>query len=412
MTQNLTIQRLLTDKSALNKSRIDHVSIAPVLSEGEVILKIERAAITTNNITYAAFGDAMQYWDFFPTGAPDWGHMPVWGFARVAQSKAAGVETGELFYGYFPIASHIRMQAERVSERGFYDGSDHRRTLVSAYNQYTRCSDDPAYRAGNENYQMLVRPLFITSFVLDLVLAQAQLHGARTIVISSASSKTAYGLAFLLTQRALEQRGYAVLGLTSARNLAFVGTLGVYDRVLDYDALAMLDERAPTVYVDFIASQAVRAGLRARLGGALVREYLVGFLSRETSDVVPFFAPDVIRAQATALGRAVFAERFAAAWRAFVQFVAHHPAEPLRVRAERGGAALERVYDALLAGTLSPRDGVSAILRLMGCGPISGAAVSRRIKAEDTWPNRRPPSRHRARGSPRRSGRWRAAPTD
>ena len=51
----------------------------------------------------------MQYWGFFPTGDDAWGHMPVWGFADVVASTVSGVEVGERFYGYFPIASHLRV---------------------------------------------------------------------------------------------------------------------------------------------------------------------------------------------------------------------------------------------------------------------------------------------------------------
>jgi hypothetical protein len=58
--------------------------------------------LTTNNITYAAFGDALGYWQFFPTGEAGWGHMPVWGFADVAASQAPGIEPGERFFGFFP----------------------------------------------------------------------------------------------------------------------------------------------------------------------------------------------------------------------------------------------------------------------------------------------------------------------
>ena len=42
---------------------------APVpLAPGQVRLRVESFALTANNITYAAFGDAMNYWQFFPTG--------------------------------------------------------------------------------------------------------------------------------------------------------------------------------------------------------------------------------------------------------------------------------------------------------------------------------------------------------
>ena len=51
-------------------------------------------------------------------------------------------------------------------------------------------------------------------------------------MLSSASSKTAYGLAHLLHRR----DGIKVIGLTSASNVAFVKSLGCYDEVVTYDA--------------------------------------------------------------------------------------------------------------------------------------------------------------------------------
>lgn len=139
MTTAESLTRLLTSKSALAESTIERSANAP-LAAGEALLKVDRVAITTNNVTYAVFGDAMQYWSFFPTGKDGWGHMPVWGFADVVESKVPGVEPGERFYGYFPIASHLRVSPVRVAMRGFFDGAEHRLSLVSAYNHYTRCS--------------------------------------------------------------------------------------------------------------------------------------------------------------------------------------------------------------------------------------------------------------------------------
>jgi hypothetical protein len=51
--------QLLTNKQSLNHTRIAR-SPLPALAPGEALLKIVRVALTTNNITYAAFGDAMQ----------------------------------------------------------------------------------------------------------------------------------------------------------------------------------------------------------------------------------------------------------------------------------------------------------------------------------------------------------------
>ena len=81
--KNAPYERLFTHKHALNESRLESADAAPQAAPGEVVLRLDRFALTTNNITYAAFGDAMQYWAFFPTGHDGWGYMPVWGFADV-----------------------------------------------------------------------------------------------------------------------------------------------------------------------------------------------------------------------------------------------------------------------------------------------------------------------------------------
>ncbi|MBP9059335.1 MAG: DUF2855 family protein, partial [Rhodoferax sp.] len=60
-----------------------------LLSSGQVRVRIDKFALTSNNITYAAFGEAMNYWAFFPVDGPEheaWGRIPVWGFATVVQS--------------------------------------------------------------------------------------------------------------------------------------------------------------------------------------------------------------------------------------------------------------------------------------------------------------------------------------
>ncbi|WP_156497011.1 DUF2855 family protein, partial [Alcanivorax sp. HI0083] len=65
MTQNTTA-RLLTDKANLGASQLQDEAMADA-AQGEVLLALDTFALTTNNITYAAFGDAMNYWSFFPT---------------------------------------------------------------------------------------------------------------------------------------------------------------------------------------------------------------------------------------------------------------------------------------------------------------------------------------------------------
>jgi hypothetical protein len=170
--------------------------------QGQVRVRVEAFALTSNNITYAAFGDAMNYWQFWPTGEDGWGIVPVWGFATVVQSLHPGVAVGERLYGYWPMASSAVLQPDRLTRsRLFSDGAPHRASLHAVYNQVLRCNRDPFYTADTESTQALLRPLFITSWLIDDFFADNDFFGASTLLLSSASSKTAYGTAFQLAQR-------------------------------------------------------------------------------------------------------------------------------------------------------------------------------------------------------------------
>ena len=85
---------LLVRQDQLGTTRIDTREPAP-LADGQVRVRVDSFALTSNNITYAAFGDAMNYWQFFPTGEAGWGIVPVWGFGTVLQSLHPGVAVGE-----------------------------------------------------------------------------------------------------------------------------------------------------------------------------------------------------------------------------------------------------------------------------------------------------------------------------
>jgi hypothetical protein len=354
-------RRLLTRKDALNHSQLDSVPLAP-LAPGEALLRVDRVALTTNNITYAAFGDAMNYWGFFPTGDAAWGHMPVWGFADVVASGVEGLAVGERFYGYFPIASHLRVQAERVTPRGFYDGAPHRKALTSAYNQYTRCTQDPAYRPEWEDYQMLLRPLFITSFMLADFLQDNHFFGAKQLVFSSASSKTAFGTAFALEEYA--DRGVKTIALTSARNRGFVESLGCYEEVVAYNELNALDASVPTLYVDFSGDAELRRDLHRHFGSRLVYDCYAGsaqntdFLRADASLPGPapqfYFAPIQIKKRNADWGHAVVNQRFNDAQLAFIRRVSDADAPWMQLAQHPGFEAAQQLIADLHAGRINP----------------------------------------------------------
>jgi hypothetical protein len=49
------------------------------LRPGQIRFRIERFALTANNVTYAIVGDMLGYWNFFPT-KDGWGRVPVMGW--------------------------------------------------------------------------------------------------------------------------------------------------------------------------------------------------------------------------------------------------------------------------------------------------------------------------------------------
>lgn len=360
MNHENTAVRLLTKKANLGESSIQDGAISPA-AEGEAILKVDRVAITTNNITYAAFGDSMQYWNFFPTALAQWGQMPAWGFADVVESRVAGVEVGERFYGYYPIGSHLRVKPVRTAARGFFDGSEHRTVLTSAYNHYARCSSDPVYSEALESYQMLLRPLILTSFYGADFLADNHYFGAKQLLISSASSKTAYGTAFCLQG----QGDVELLGLTSAKNRAFVEGLGCYHRVVTYDELSSLDARTPTTYVDFSGDMELRAKVHHHFGDALVYDCLAGSAQNTDpghlhQDNLPgpkpqlYFAPVQIAKRNKDWGHDEVNRRFAEAQRAFYARVADPERPWLKVVEHRGLDAAAVLIRDLVAGNIDP----------------------------------------------------------
>jgi Protein of unknown function (DUF2855) len=363
--------RFLVRRNNLRDSRWVGDPDAPAtrpLAEGEARLRIDRFALTSNNITYAAFGEAMKYWDFFPTGDAAWGCIPVWGFAEVSESRADGVAVGERCWGCWPMGRWLVVQPVRVGKRGFSDGAAHRAELPAVYNRIERCAADPGYVAAQEAQQALLKPLYATSFLIDDFLADAGFFGAQQVLLSSASSKTAYGTAFYLSLRRGQPGAPSIVGLTSSGNLDFCRSLGCYDDVLSYDALQSSDAAAPSVYVDFAGNATLCSEVHQHFGDALRYSCSVGGThwdelggGRDLPGPRPvlFFAPTQFAKRSAALpgGAAELQARIAAAWTAFMRPV-NDPANPwLRVRTASGAQAVQQACLALLDGRVDAREG-------------------------------------------------------
>jgi hypothetical protein len=361
--EDRTMTELLVQKTKLSTTRIATPPDEP-LADGQVRVRIDSFALTSNNITYAAFGETMHYWDFFPVAGEDgasWGRIPVWGFASVAQSLHPGVAVGERLYGYFPMASSAVLTPTQLLASGFTEGAPHRAELPAVYNQYSRCSADAFYTPHDEDAQALLRPLFATSWLIDDFFADNDFFGAKTLILSSASSKTAYGTAFQLHQR----EDIEVVGLTSPGNVAFCESLGCYHRVLTYDQLDQVPADAPCAYVDFAGNADLRRAVHTRfvnlrhscsIGGTHV-EQLGSGKDLPGPRATLFFAPAQIKKRSEEWGRSALWQRIVQAWQSFGARV-NDPKTPwLVVRHHRGPAAVMAAYAEVLAGRGDPRVG-------------------------------------------------------
>lgn len=344
----------LVKRDDLRECRIAE-SPAPQLEPGQALLRVDTFGLTANNVTYAVFGEAMSYWDFFPA-EDGWGRVPMWGFAEVERSEAEGVEPGARLFGYLPPSSHLVVTPADASEAGFVDASPHRAALPSAYHRYLVTGPDRFYRADTEAIQMLLRPLFFTSFLIDDQLDDEGLVTEGPIVIASASSKTAIAAAFLLAQR----EGVELVGLTSPGNAEFVEGLGIYGRTVAYDAIDTL-ERGPATFVDIAGDGAVRLAVHSHFGDELVHSMAVGVTHWEelgaSAGELPgprpqvFFAPDRVSKRSQDWGRADLESRVADAWHPFCGWTAGW----LETIPGQGFDALRNAYLDVLEGRVDPK---------------------------------------------------------
>ena len=324
---------------------------------GEVLVRVNRVALTANNVTYAVVADRIPYFEFFPA-PPGWGRLPVWGFGDVEASNAPGLEPGERLYGFWPTSTHVVLRPDRLSARSFMDSATHRTDLPAIYNSYSRVATDETYQEHQESQIAVFRPLFLTAYTLNEFLASSEFDGIGQIVVSSASSKTAWALAHQLEH----DRSKPAIGLTSQGHHEFVVSLGVWADVITYDNIDALPQ-VPTVYVDFSGNGMVRERVRSRLGPALKYDCAVGVAHHHEQahahrwdgpDPKLFFAPTHLMRLIEERGAAAFGAGYAGAWAAFLSRAEGH----LRIVELNGIEALADAFRDFVAGDIDPRHGV------------------------------------------------------
>ena len=332
------------------------------LANGAVRLEVESFSVTSNNITYAVVGEQVGYWKFFP--APEgFGIVPMWGHAKVIESKCDDIAVGERIYGYLPMASHLDVVPGNVSAHGFVDMTDYRQPLPPIYNQYSRLNADPEHDPAREGERMIFGPLFKTGFLIDYFMRANEWFGADRVIMTSASSKTSMGLASVAKQNS---PGIKRIGLTSPGNVEFVESTGLYDAVHCYREVGGLSIR-PSVSVDFAGNGGVLASIHEHLSENLKYSCLVGVthIDERSGPVgqaagLPgptptlFFAPDHAVALFKEVGPQEAGAMMAKAWHGFLADVG----DTVTIERHSGLEAARQTYLEMVGGKVDPAQGI------------------------------------------------------
>lgn len=355
MTKMATLEVRKDDLARVRVTERD----APALSEGEILAKVDRFALTANNVTYGVVGEKIGYWKFFPA-EDGWGVIPVWGFADVVESKSPDVPVGDRLYGYFPMGTHLVMKPDKVKAERLTDGAAHRAGLPAVYNSYARTKGEPHYDPSMDDERMLLFPLYATSFCLYDFLVDNNWFGAKQVLIVSASSKTAIGLAAAIAE---DQSAPDLAGLTSRGNLGVVSKLKLYSSLHAYDDIASIDASVPTVIVDMSGAGKILSELHGLLGDNMKYCANVGVTHYDDNEMGPhfirersamFFAPGHIQKRAADWGPGVFEKKAFVFWRD----AAMRSRDWLKIDRCHGMKGLTTAYLRVLNGESSPDRGV------------------------------------------------------
>ena len=339
------------------KTRFVERELEEELAPGQLLFRVDRFAFTANNISYAMAGDLLGYWRFFPA-EEGWGRVPAMGFGDVIASTQQGVEVGTRCFGFFPMSRHLRIEPSHASPTSIVDGVPHRAEIAAVYNTYQPVRRDGFYSPEFEDELLLLRGLFMTSFLAEDFIAEHGYYDAESVVISSASSKTSIALAFRLR----ETEGARAIGLTSEGNRDFVESLGCYDQVLDYEAIDAIPGSSPAIFVDMADNGAVTRAVHEHLGPNLRYSQSIGGTHWQAiggGEGIPgpkrefFFAPAQIAKRSRDWGPQGLQERLGASLKAFME----SSRKWLRVERDYGREAVERVYEATRAGNARPDRG-------------------------------------------------------
>ena len=361
------MKQLQTFKNDLLKTRIVQTQNIEI-KEGEISVLIESFAFTSNNVTYGVAGATIGYWQFFKATEDknnDWGCIPVWGFAKIIKSNVEELIVGERLFGFFPPGDILNLKPIKVTNQGFADGKEHRKDLPALYNNYIRLSGDANYDASIDNIRSLLFPLHVTSFCICDALEDEAYYEAEQILIVSASSKTAIGVAQGLQETSNTP---SIIGLTSQKNLDFVNNLNCYDEVITYDQLSKVNFNLKSVMVDMAGSREILGTLHGSLGNKMLKCLTVGMthwdnevtaedalgqaMLRERTEF--FFAPAHIQKRVKDWGYEGYNQKI----NEFMKTRSNQSTDWMQVKKIIGLEDFISMYEKFVGGDINPNEGI------------------------------------------------------
>ncbi len=357
MADDVTVTTLEVRKDKWSATRVVSEQQSMTLDSDEVLLRVDRFALTANNISYAGAGDLLGYWGFFPA-QEGWGRIPAMGWADVLASAHPDVAVGDRVWGFFPFSTHLKILAGNHRAEQFQDVSPHRASYAPVYARFDRAAANPIYDVAREDHDSLLRGLFMTSWLVEDFLHMQSSFGADTCLITSASSKTSIALAHCVKKRGAMKS----VGLTSPDNVAFCEGLGYYDSVVTYDAIRSLDPSRAAVIVDMAGSAVVLGEAHHHFGENIRHSCRIGATHYEEMGPVEdlpgatpefFFAPSHIQTRSADLGAAQLMLDMGSEYAAFRAASDNW----LSLTHSYGVDAVERVYQDVLAGRADARSG-------------------------------------------------------
>jgi hypothetical protein len=134
-------QELWIERGNLRCNKICSKEI-PKLATDQILVAIDKFALTSNNFTYGLTGDTIDYWSYFPT-EEQWGKIPVWACDNVIESHSDDIKVGERLWEFFPMRSHVILTPARIRDDQFAGMAERRFKLPSLYNHYRRTTPQP-----------------------------------------------------------------------------------------------------------------------------------------------------------------------------------------------------------------------------------------------------------------------------